>query len=84
MAGFAAVLRGDAIKSRRKEGSQVTNDPTLDLILVVAFTAMVAIYFLPTLFLGWTFVGWWFALIWAIVGQREKVKPFYERSEPRL
>jgi hypothetical protein len=39
---------------------------------------------LVDLFLGWTFVGWWFALIWAIVGKPEKVKPFYERNEPRL
>ena len=27
----------------------LTNDPTLDLILVVAFTAMVATYFVPTM-----------------------------------
>lgn len=41
---------------------------------------------LVDLFLGWTLVGWWFALIWAIVGKCEEVKPFYdhERSEPRL
>jgi hypothetical protein len=41
---------------------------------------------LVDLFLGWTLVGWWFALIWAIIGKREEVKPFYmhERSEPRL
>jgi len=37
------------ISGRRKEGSQLTNDSTLDLASVVVIAAMLAIYFLPTM-----------------------------------